>query len=82
MHSQFENVLHTNLAPSDTECQTIRDLVQIWRQDHDHIIADIARLQSKREELQRFIDAHLALVSPARRLPDDIIRGIFMQTLP
>ncbi|KAJ6537945.1 hypothetical protein B0H19DRAFT_1181334 [Mycena capillaripes] len=89
MHSPFEKVLHTNLAPSETECDTIRDLVGGWRKDYTRITADIVRLQSlvdeaarRQEELQHFIDAHLALLSPARRLPDDIIRGIFMEILP
>ncbi|KAJ7095620.1 hypothetical protein C8R44DRAFT_749173 [Mycena epipterygia] len=36
----------------------------------------------ERDELQLFIDAHLALVSPVRRLPHDIVRAVFMACPP
>lgn len=36
----------------------------------------------KRDRLQQFIDIHLALLSPVRRLPDDVVREVFIATLP
>ncbi|KAJ6598533.1 hypothetical protein B0H10DRAFT_2441483 [Mycena sp. CBHHK59/15] len=42
----------------------------------------LADLTQKRDHLVDFIDAHLALVSPARRLPDDVVREIFEASLP
>ncbi|KAJ7677722.1 hypothetical protein DFH06DRAFT_1465627 [Mycena polygramma] len=89
MQSPFENILHTNHAPSDAERDNIHDLVNGWRKKLSHFNAEIAGLQSlidvatrQRDELRQCIDAHLALVSPARRLPDDIIREIFMVAVP
>ncbi|KAJ7724953.1 hypothetical protein DFH07DRAFT_262018 [Mycena maculata] len=39
-------------------------------------------LTRKRAVLTEFVDAHLELVSPARRLPLDIVHGIFLACLP
>ncbi|KAJ7500309.1 hypothetical protein B0H11DRAFT_804917 [Mycena galericulata] len=54
-----------------------------------HLTQEINRLQSlleeltkRRDHLNHFIDSHLALVSPARRLPDDVVREIFVAALP
>ncbi|KAF7344350.1 F-box domain-containing protein [Mycena sanguinolenta] len=57
--------------------------------DLTNVTEEISRLQSmiddavnRREKLQHFIDAHLALLSPARRLPEDIVRILFTAMLP
>ncbi|KAJ7614728.1 hypothetical protein DFH06DRAFT_1368100, partial [Mycena polygramma] len=88
MNSPFKNILHTNITPSDAESRIIRNLVRSWRKELAQSTEEIDRLQflideatRKRDELKQFIDAHLALVSPVRRLPGDIIREIFMATL-
>ncbi|KAJ7108134.1 hypothetical protein C8R44DRAFT_636529, partial [Mycena epipterygia] len=88
-HSPFTDILHTNAVPSDADCDNIRNLLQAPRQEVAYLKEEISRLQSlmdeairKRDELKQFIDAHLALVSPARRLPDDIVRAIFTASLP
>ncbi|KAJ7452912.1 hypothetical protein FB451DRAFT_1521061 [Mycena latifolia] len=44
--------------------------------------ATLEQLARKRDGLTEYIDSHLALVSPARRLPNDILREIFNATLP
>ncbi|KAJ7138312.1 hypothetical protein C8R44DRAFT_342456 [Mycena epipterygia] len=84
MQSPFQSILHTNAVPSDTECQRIRDLLVGPRQQAADLTKEIEEmrivldgLERRREELDRFIDAHLSLVSPARRLPEDVIRAIF-----
>ncbi|KAJ7167984.1 hypothetical protein C8R46DRAFT_996182 [Mycena filopes] len=89
MHSPFTDILHTNSQPSDAECDSIRELLRRPIQELAHVQGEISHLQSlidrlasKRAELKQFIDAHLALVSPARRLPEDIVRCIFLATLP
>ncbi|KAJ7654328.1 hypothetical protein B0H17DRAFT_864853, partial [Mycena rosella] len=85
----YKDVLRTNFAPSDQGCRHIRDLVVAPAKELEKTTAEILRLKAmlaplirKRDELTEFIDSHLALVSPARRLPDDIIREIFTATLP
>ncbi|KAJ7622557.1 hypothetical protein DFH06DRAFT_1231658 [Mycena polygramma] len=89
MKSPFGNILCTNRVPSDAECSSIHDLVQGWRKELSPVNEEVARLNSllhavtpHRDELQRCIDDHLALVSPVRRCPDDIIHEIFMAALP
>ncbi|KAJ7220971.1 hypothetical protein C8J57DRAFT_1149001 [Mycena rebaudengoi] len=59
-------------------CKQVAELTgQIERLQE--LLVELAR---KRDVLNGFIDGHLALVSPARRLPDDIVRGIFVAFLP
>ncbi|KAJ7255834.1 hypothetical protein B0H12DRAFT_960797, partial [Mycena haematopus] len=89
MQSPFENILRTNAVPSDAECDSIRNLLEGSLKDLADVSEEIKRLQSlmdeaahKRERLQQFIDAHLALLSPVRRLPDDIVRSVLTATLP
>ncbi|KAJ7253536.1 hypothetical protein C8J57DRAFT_1237342 [Mycena rebaudengoi] len=81
--------LNTNIIPDDAECQQIRDFLVDLRKEVAHLAEQIARMQKllddltrKRDDLTEFIDAHLALVSPARRLPDDVVREIFVASLP
>ncbi|KAF7335739.1 F-box domain-containing protein [Mycena venus] len=89
MDSPFRHILHTNTVPTDAECDSIHALLRGPLKEHADLTDEIARLQSlidaanrKRDELEEFIDAHLALMSPVRRLPDDVIRAVFLATLP
>ncbi|KAJ6559950.1 hypothetical protein B0H19DRAFT_1027685 [Mycena capillaripes] len=88
MDSPFEDILHTNTVPSDSECQSIRDLLARPQKDLNDLTEELERLDAlrkeisqKRRNLQRFIDAHHALLSPVRRLPEDVVRAIFMACL-
>ncbi|KAJ7649028.1 hypothetical protein DFH06DRAFT_1049677 [Mycena polygramma] len=45
----------------------------------EHLLDELTQ---KRDALNIFIDAHLSLVSPVRRLPEDIVREIFMACMP
>ncbi|KAJ7662952.1 hypothetical protein B0H17DRAFT_909987, partial [Mycena rosella] len=85
----FERILHTNAVPSDADCQRIRDLLAGPRKEAADLSAEISRIQElldelteKRDALDDFIAAHSALISPARRLPEDIVRDIFVACLP
>ncbi|KAJ7730696.1 hypothetical protein DFH07DRAFT_162242 [Mycena maculata] len=89
MESPFKDILHTNAVPSDADCQTIRDFLVGPREEMAALTDEIAALRalldertSKRAVLDEFVAAHLALVSPVRRLPADIIRDIFVASLP
>ncbi|KAJ6559749.1 hypothetical protein B0H19DRAFT_1145730 [Mycena capillaripes] len=88
MESPFQDILRTNTVPSDVDCEIIRDLLQGPCKELADASQEVSRLQAlvnaarrKRDVLKDFIDAHVALVSPARRLPEDILRGIFMAAL-
>ncbi|KAJ7919261.1 hypothetical protein B0H13DRAFT_254740 [Mycena leptocephala] len=89
MDSPFQDIVDTNFVPSDEECQKIRDFLEDAQKEVTDLTEELARLDALRKELSRkwqqlkeFIDAHLALVSPVRRLPEDIIRSIFVASLP
>ncbi|KAJ7253540.1 hypothetical protein C8J57DRAFT_1473857 [Mycena rebaudengoi] len=84
-----KHMLNTNIIPDDAECQQIRDFLVDPCKEAAHLAEQIARMQKvledltqKHDDLAEFIDAHLALVSPARRLPDDVVREIFVASLP
>ncbi|KAJ6507692.1 hypothetical protein C8R47DRAFT_1236174 [Mycena vitilis] len=85
-----EHLLNTNAAPTDQQCALIREhiLVQPLR-DLDALDAEIKRQQMsidelnvKRVALAADIDAHLALLTPVRHLPDEILPEIFVSLLP
>ncbi|KAJ7730701.1 hypothetical protein DFH07DRAFT_848576 [Mycena maculata] len=89
MESPFNDILHTNTVPSDSECQSIRDFLVGSRQKIAHLTNEIVATQAllnqltkKRQALDEFVAAHLALVSPFRRLPTDIMQEIFVASLP
>ncbi|KAJ7253523.1 hypothetical protein C8J57DRAFT_1473844 [Mycena rebaudengoi] len=84
-----KHMLNTNNIPDDAKCQQIRDFLVDPRKEATHLAEQIARMQKvleeltrKRDDLTEFVDAHMALVSPARRLPDDVVREIFVASLP
>ncbi|KAJ7617860.1 hypothetical protein FB45DRAFT_932836 [Roridomyces roridus] len=89
MHSPFARLLQRNFVPSERERHQIRDLLDDSRGELATLTGEITHLQSlldaaskKRDEVQDFMDAHTALLSPARRLPDDIVQAIFLASLP
>ncbi|KAJ6561759.1 hypothetical protein B0H19DRAFT_909252, partial [Mycena capillaripes] len=89
MDSPFTEILHTNAVPSDTECQRIRQLlvgpqkeVAGLTEEIDRVQILLKELEGKRDRLNDFIKAHTALLSPARRLPVDVVSDIFTACLP
>ncbi|KAJ7434648.1 hypothetical protein B0H11DRAFT_1832644 [Mycena galericulata] len=89
MDSLFQSMLYTNTVPSDAESKRIQDILASSRKEAASVAEEIVRMQNllepllrKRDALNEFIDAHMSLVSPARRLPPDIVRAIFIASLP
>ncbi|KAJ7434647.1 hypothetical protein B0H11DRAFT_2370044 [Mycena galericulata] len=89
MDSPFQSMLYTNTVPSNVEYQRIQGLLAGSREKAASVTEEIVRLQNllepllrKRDALNKFIEAHMSLVSPARRLPPDIVRAIFIASLP
>ncbi|KAJ6561749.1 hypothetical protein B0H19DRAFT_943110, partial [Mycena capillaripes] len=85
----YKDILHTNAVPSDTDCQHIRELLVGRQKEVAELTAEIERLQSlisqlskKRDQLNDFITPHLALISPTRRLPADVVAEVFAACLP
>ncbi|KAJ6459454.1 hypothetical protein C8R47DRAFT_1162020 [Mycena vitilis] len=89
METHFKDILHTNIAPSEADCERIRKLLLAPLKEAEELTEEIKRLQSvisqlteKRERLEDFIRPHLALISPARRLPADVVEEILTACLP
>jgi hypothetical protein len=81
-------LLSTNTAPSDAECEAIQQFLSGLRKDFDAITGEIRAmhvvltdLADQSERLRESIDAHQALVSMPRRLPEDVVREIFLACL-
>ncbi|KAK7054702.1 hypothetical protein VNI00_003165 [Paramarasmius palmivorus] len=80
--SPYQNLLQTNYAPSLDEISEIKELIQKPEEDLRTLNEKIAQLQVERDKLQSFVNEHQALLSPARRLPRDVLAEIFLQCLP
>ncbi|KAJ7162292.1 hypothetical protein C8R46DRAFT_1000300 [Mycena filopes] len=87
--SPFAAHLGTNYCPSDQEVLEINSLLAeptLRLKSLDDEITDlqkaIDKLAAERETIATFVDAHKALISPARRLPLDITEAIFVACLP
>ncbi|KAJ7607600.1 hypothetical protein DFH06DRAFT_214218 [Mycena polygramma] len=96
MDTPYRHILYTNTVASDEEARGIRRLVVAPMQDIQTLTNDIDGLQAtidqltqqrdqrvhERDVLTEFVEAHLALVSTARTLPEEIVREIFTALLP
>nr|GAT55180.1 predicted protein [Mycena chlorophos] len=87
--SPFNDILHTNAVPTNEQCDDIRTYLNPIREKLAQADAEIVRLREllgtaieKRDALQMVVSAHDALVSPMRRIPDDVLGAIFLETLP
>ncbi|KDR67366.1 hypothetical protein GALMADRAFT_79935, partial [Galerina marginata CBS 339.88] len=90
LHSfPFATLIDSNYIPSDSETEEIKKfLAGPTRKLHEMEI-DIARLSTElqnltvsRDNLHRELEACRSLITPGRRVPDDILREIFHQCLP
>ncbi|KAJ7252148.1 hypothetical protein B0H12DRAFT_1018188, partial [Mycena haematopus] len=89
MSSPFDSKLGTNYCPLDEEISEIESLLvqPLSRlQDLDDRITDLQKaideLTEERTSVRAYVDAHRALLSPARRLPLDVLEEIFVACLP
>lgn len=87
--SPFAARLGTNYCPSDRDVLEINSLLAeptLRLKNLDDEIADsqkaIDKLAAERKTIGAFVDADKALISPARRLPLDIIEAVFIACLP
>ncbi|KAF5384664.1 hypothetical protein D9757_007487 [Collybiopsis confluens] len=87
--SPFATVLGTNYAPSSVELSQLNDLLIEPQQELDRLGSEIARAQailddllSKQQKVQKYFEAHRALMSPIRQLPSETLAEIFQWCLP
>ncbi|KAF5332693.1 hypothetical protein D9611_005457 [Ephemerocybe angulata] len=74
----FLHHLDTNHVPSQAEVPVIRSLLQEHQRALDTLDAQIAALTATRKARATFVQGHIALASPIKRLPDDILSCLFI----
>ncbi|KAF5323929.1 hypothetical protein D9611_008375 [Ephemerocybe angulata] len=89
MASPFTSILNTNYVPSEHEIKAIKQFleapelalsgIQVQIEQHEAILQE---LRVKRDLLLSTLGDHRTILSPARRLPDDILREVFVRCLP
>ncbi|KAJ7512712.1 hypothetical protein B0H11DRAFT_4853 [Mycena galericulata] len=89
MDSPFASKLGTNCCPTENEVSHIKSLLteptfRLQRLDDEitELQNTLNKLIEERETLGAYVQGHAALISPARRLPRDIIQEIFVACLP
>ncbi|KAF6743817.1 hypothetical protein DFP72DRAFT_976126 [Ephemerocybe angulata] len=87
--SPFGAALNTNYVPSECDCQIIEGYLAVLQSQVSKLENQLLVHQGSEEEiLQQLeerslsIDAHRALLTLARRLPDELLREIFLHSLP
>ncbi|KAF8891938.1 hypothetical protein CPB84DRAFT_1683195, partial [Gymnopilus junonius] len=89
MESRLSSLLTSNDPPSEDEIQNFHRLMAAPLQELraiDQKIADLqallALLEDKREGIYGSLQRFIIVMSPIRRLPDDVLSEIFYQCLP
>ncbi|KAJ2930348.1 hypothetical protein H1R20_g6769, partial [Candolleomyces eurysporus] len=80
--SPFIAHLDTNYVPSSNEIRYIQSLVEERQKLVDALDKEIQVLANRREEHATFVKKHSDLLSPIRRVPNDILSFIFLTCLP
>ncbi|KAJ3503505.1 hypothetical protein NLJ89_g8400 [Agrocybe chaxingu] len=87
--SKFRTFVGTNYVPSDDESRELREILKAPEARLDAIDGEIDKvfrvynqLVNHRQTLSTEIEQVRALISPMRHLPTDILREVFIQTLP
>ncbi|KAJ7143558.1 hypothetical protein C8R43DRAFT_953995 [Mycena crocata] len=81
-NSPFQKKLGTNYIPSDPELKQLRSLLVDPTDELAQINVLIDQLIAKPTSLKAEIDAHVALMSPIRRVPTVVLQEIFAACLP
>lgn len=88
METDISCLLGTNRVPSDTQAHEIRKLISIKKLDRNQLDFEIDqvrilldKLMLQRDGVQQDIEAHEALLSPARRIFPEILGEIFERCL-
>ncbi|KAK7001510.1 hypothetical protein R3P38DRAFT_3049490 [Favolaschia claudopus] len=80
--SPFAEYLHTNYVPTDAEIEKILSHLLLHEAELAHLEARIQDLTEKRDRVKSYVESHRALISNPRRMPQDVLEGIFLQCLP
>ncbi|TEB18500.1 hypothetical protein FA13DRAFT_1648645, partial [Coprinellus micaceus] len=87
--SPFEAILGTNHIPSERDCKLIQEYVNqeeqtltTYRERADELQLSLQALLEKIDATRSSINVHRTIISLSRRIPDDVLREIFIQCLP
>ena len=70
-------LLKSNVPPSEMESKRFRELIRTEEAKYQGIAATVEALSEQRQVIQDQIQAYKNVVSPARRLPPEIVADIF-----
>ena len=86
---EFAALLQNNDAPSASTILEVTESLKVPLNELQEVEAKIQRLdelmqtmKTKRQSIQKIIDDHNIILSPARRLPPDVLHEIFFHCLP
>ncbi|KAK6996907.1 hypothetical protein R3P38DRAFT_3287217 [Favolaschia claudopus] len=83
LESPFQRYLSTNYIPTDAEINQIRgNILPDCEAELARLNSLIQDLTARRDRVQNYLASHKALISQARRLPQDILGEIFLACLP
>ncbi|KAJ3719329.1 hypothetical protein C8R42DRAFT_673467 [Lentinula raphanica] len=80
--SPFVELLGTNHAPSPDKLNELRTLLIEPFAELERLETEIARALNEKEKINNFIEAHRALMSPVRQIPEEVLAEIFVHCLP
>ncbi|KAJ3835398.1 hypothetical protein EV361DRAFT_387945 [Lentinula raphanica] len=80
--SPFIESMGTNYAPSPDEILELKALLIQPYAELARLEAEIARALCEKEKISSFIEAHRALMSPVRQIPEEVLAEIFLHCLP
>ncbi|KIM36437.1 hypothetical protein M413DRAFT_78173, partial [Hebeloma cylindrosporum] len=88
--SHLSSQLGTNYVPTEAEVLHIKAFIipepsarlEAVEKELEHIEALFTDLSAQRKNLRAEINGYRALISPARRVPPDVLQEIFIHTLP
>ena len=89
MDPVIAELLTNNDTPEESTLRKARELLEIPRQELSKTKADIAHLEAqlallkvRREKSERSMNDFQTILSPVRRLPDDLLNEIFYHCSP
>ncbi|KAJ4471456.1 hypothetical protein J3R30DRAFT_3299633, partial [Lentinula aciculospora] len=87
--SPFASMIGTNHVPTLSELNQLKDSLLLPENELHRVNFEIHRIRTfldvlsqEKQQIERYIDAHKALMSPVRQLPSETLSEIFKWCLP
>ncbi|KAF7300953.1 F-box domain-containing protein [Mycena indigotica] len=87
--SPVPDLLRTNSIPSPAQIELINAFISLSEPELGTLETEFIRIQTslaaaktRLEKQKQLVEDHRVLLSPMRRVPDDVLRAIFLATLP